>query len=188
MVSPFKTLTILIVLLAVVQASAQETQSQTLVRKSETLYKDPLVASYFSATLPGLGQVYTGRKGRGFLFFAGVVTALGSAAAFYEPADLDLTDYDRPEFGGNGDGQLSVAEVKNWEDKKFHGDAFERLSTTRKVGAITGLVTGVGIYSWNVIDAHKSAKAHNRQIAQRKIDLGFQAGPDGAGLALNLHF
>ena len=103
-------------------------------------------------------------------------------AAFYEPADLDLTDYDRPEFGGNGDGQLSVVEMQNWEDKKLHDDAFKNLSTTRKVGAITGLVTGAGLYIWNVIDAHKSAKAHNRQIAQRKMDLGLQAGPDGAGL------
>ena len=34
------------------------------------LYKDPLVAVYLSATLPGLGQFYSGEKKRGLLFLA----------------------------------------------------------------------------------------------------------------------
>ena len=184
-----------ITLLTAVEASAQEAQDLAPLRKAEEtearnieLYKDPLIATYLSATVPGLGQFYTGHKKRGFMFFVGIVGSLGAAAAFYEPAELKLADYDSPDFGGNGDGLLSTSEVENWDDGDFEDEAFERLSTRRKAGAITGLVTGVGLYIWNVIDARRSAHEHNRQLAQRRIDLGLLCGPDRAGVALNLHF
>ena len=43
--------------------------------------KDPVVAMYLSATLPGLGQIYTGDKARGMLFMASVLGAFGAAYA-----------------------------------------------------------------------------------------------------------
>ena len=152
------------------------------------LYKDPLVATYLSATVPGMGHFYVGSKKRGFLFLTTIIGAFGSAYAFYEPAQLKIADYDNTEFGGDGDGILSVTEAQNWQDKKSEGDAFDRLSTARKVGAITGVVTGVGLYIWNILDARKQANNHNRLLAQRKVNLGLLAGPDRAGLALNVHF
>ena len=61
--------------------------------------KDPVVAMYLSATLPGLGQIYTGDKARGMLFMASVLGAFGAAYASYKPANLALADYDKVAFG-----------------------------------------------------------------------------------------
>ena len=138
--------------------------------------------------MPGLGQFYSGKKKRGFLFLTSIVGAFGSAYAFYKPAELDLADYDKPEFGGNGDGLLSVVEAQNWNDREYEGEAFDRLSTTRKVGAITSVAAGIGLYIWNIIDARSPANNHNQRLAQRRVNLGLQAGPDHAGLALNINF
>ena len=167
-------------------ASPGHTQFST----SDTVepHKDPVVAMYLSAVLPGLGQIYTGDKTRGFLFMASVIGAFGAAYASYEPAQLHLADYDRIAFGGNGDGLLSTAEAKNWEDGNFQDTAFDRLSTGRKVGLVTGAVAGAGLYIWNILDARTRAHDHNRQVAQRRISVGVQAGLDRAGVALNVNF
>ncbi len=163
---------------------------QTQFRTSGTieLPKDPVVAMYLSATLPGLGQIYTGDKRRGFLFMASIIGAFGAAYASYEPAQLHLADYDSKAFGGNGDGLISAAEATNWQDRKFEETAFDRLSTGRKVGLVTGAVAGAGLYIWNILDARTRAHDHNRQLAQRRISIGLQAGPDRAGVALGMNF
>lgn len=177
------------------QAHAQEPENlgprrdvAPLSNNKIELYKDPLIATYLSATLPGFGQFYVGKKMRGFMFLAGIASAFGAASAFYEPANLELVDYDNTNYGGNGDGLLSVDEIKNWEDNKYEGDAFDNLSTERKIGTITSVAAGIGLYIWNIIDARSQAHDHNRKLAQRKIDIGLQASPDRAGLALNYHF
>jgi len=188
-------LTLLVTLSFTAMAQAQTNENLAPLKTTDTfsngkieIYKDPLIATYLSATMPGLGQFYAGKKLRGFMFLAGIATTLGAANAFYEPAKLTLVDYDNTNYGGNGDGVLNVNEIQNWEDNKFESDGFDQLSTTRKVGAITGVVTGVGLYIWNIIDARGQAHDYNRKLTQRKVDLGLQAGPDRAGLALNLHF
>lgn len=152
------------------------------------LYKDPFVATYLSATLPGLGQRYVGSDKRGFLFLAATIGAFGSAIVFYKPAELTVADYDKTDFGGDGDGILSVTEALNWQGKKFEDESFGRLSTTRKVGAVTGLVAGIGLYIWNIFDAHTLANDHNRLLVQRKVNLGLQVGPDQAALAFKVNF
>ena len=173
------TLALIIMLAPTSRAQAQEQRPE--------LYKDPLVAAYLSATLPGLGQFYTGHKKRGLLFLTSIVGAFGSAYAFYEPAELELADYDKTEFGGNADGLLSIAEAQNWEDREFEDDALDRLSTGRKVGLITSAAVGLGLYIWNVIDAPKRAHEQNRQVLQR-VGLELLTGPDRAGLALKVTF
>jgi hypothetical protein len=152
------------------------------------LYKDPVVAMYLSATLPGLGQIYTGDKKRGFLFLGSIIGAFGAAYASYEPARLHLADYDSTDFGGNGDGLLSTAEAQNWEDRKGEDTAFDRLSTGRKAGLVTGAAVGAVLYIWNVFDARARAHDHNRELAQRRISIGLQAGRDRAAVALGVNF
>lgn len=189
------TLALLLTFSLATQSQAQEAQNLAPLRNTEhvskskiELYKDPMIATYMSATMPGLGQFYVGKKMRGFMFLAGIATAIGAAAEFSNYTELHLVDYDKTNYGGNGDGLLNVTEVQNWEDNKFENDHFEDLSTGRKVGAISSVAVGVGLYIWNIIDARGQAHDHNHKLAQRKIDLGLQAGPDRAGLALNLHF
>ena len=167
-------------------APSGQTQLRTAV--TSELQKDPVIAMYLSATVPGLGQIYTGDKKRGLLFMASIIGAFGAAYASYEPAILHLADYDSTAFGGNGDGLLSTAEAQNWEDRKGEDTAFERLSTGRKAGFVTGAAVGVGLCIWNVFDARTRAHDHNRQLAQRRISIGLQAGPDRAGVALGVNF
>lgn len=191
----FTALTLFVALTVTSSAQAQTSadpaaSGQTQLKTPSTieLPKDPVVAMYLSATLPGLGQIYTGDKTRGFLFMASIIGAFGAAYASYEPAQLHLADYDNTAFGGNGDGLLSTAEAKNWDDRKFEDTAFDRLSTGRKVGFVTGAAVGAGLYIWNVLDARTRAHAHNRQLAQRRISIGLQAGRDRAGVALGVNF
>jgi len=188
-------LALFITLTFTTQTHAQQTESLAPLRDQQTftkynieIYKDPTIATYLSATMPGLGHFYVGKKMRGFMFFAGIVTAAGAAVGFSDYQELNLVDYDKSKYGGNRDGLLNVTEIQNWEDNKFENDHFDDLSTGRKIGAITSVAAGVGLYIWNIIDARGQAHDHNRKIAQRKFNLGLQAGPDRAGLALNMHF
>jgi TM2 domain-containing membrane protein YozV len=163
-------------------------QAEPQVAGDIELYKDPLVAAYLSATVPGLGQFYSGQKTRGLLFFTAILGSFGSAYAFYEPAILELSDYDGVANGGNGDGLLSTTEVQNWEERRSEEDAFERLSDGRKAGLVISAVVGAGLYIWNVVDAPQRARARNRQVAQSRVGFDLQARPDGASVALQLRF
>jgi TM2 domain-containing membrane protein YozV len=158
------------------------------VNPEHLILKDPMIAGLMSASLPGLGQIYAGERKKGFTFLFGTIGAFAGTAAFAYPANLDLIDYDRAQYGGNGDGFMSTAELQNWEDEEFQDEAFEDLSTGRKVGAITTAATGLGLYIWNIIDARSSARSYNREVMQRRFDLGMTASENQTGLALNLHF
>lgn len=150
--------------------------------------KDPLIAMYLSATLPGLGQIYAGQKTRGVLFMASVLGAFGAAYAAYKPADLALADYDKAAYGGNGDGFLSTVEAQNWEDRKFQDTAFERLSDGRKAGVITGAAVGAGLYLWNILNARHAAQDYNRRLAQPRVNVALDAGAHRLGLVVGMHF
>ena len=167
-------------------AASGQTQLKTL--STIELAKDPVAAMYFSAVVPGFGQIYTGDYKRGLLFLGSIIGAFGAAYASYEPAQLHLADYDSTAFGGNGDGLLNTAETENWEDHKFEDDAFDRLSTGRKVGLVTGAAVGAGLYIWNILDARTRAHNHNRQLAQRRISIALQAGRDRAGVEFGVSF
>jgi len=163
-------------------------QTQPKTPSTIELPKDPVAAMYFSAVVPGFGQIYTGDYTRGLLFLGSIIGAFGAAYASYEPAQLHLADYDSTAFGGNGDGLLSTTETQNWEDHKFEDAAFDSLSTGRKVGLVTGAAVGVGLYIWNILDARTRAHNHNRQLAQRRITVELQGGRDRAGVALGVNF
>ena len=130
----FAALTLFVALAVTSSAQAQtpadpaaSSQTQLKTPSALELPKDPVAAMYFSAVVPGFGQIYTGDYKRGLLFLGSIIGAFGAAYASYEPAQLHLADYDSPAFGGNGDGLLNTAETKNWEDHKFEDDAFDRV-------------------------------------------------------------
>lgn len=175
---------------AFAQAPAEPPQALDMqVQTAPTIEipKDPLVAMYLSATLPGLGQIYAGNKTRGVVFMASVIGAFATAYASYEPAILRLSDYDTALYGGNGDGLISVLETKNWQDRKFQDTAFESLSDGRKAGLITGALAGATLYIWNIIDARSQAHSHNRELGQRRVTMGLDAGPHRVGLTVGVN-
>lgn len=150
--------------------------------------KDPVVAMYLSATLPGLGQIYTGKKTRGVLFMASVLGAFGGAYAAYKPADLLLADYDAIGYGGNGDGLISTTEAQNWQERKSEDAAFKRLSDGRKAGVIAGAAVGASLYIWNILNARHEAHEYNRGLSERRVSLALDAGPHRVGLAVGMNF
>lgn len=152
------------------------------------LPKDPVVAMYLSATLPGLGQIYTGKKTRGVLFMASVLGAFGGAYAAYKPADLALADYDAVRYGGNGDGFISTLEAQNWQDRTSQDAAFKRLSDGRKAGVIAGAAVGATLYIWNVLNARHEAHDYNRALSERRVSMALDAGPHRVGLAVGMSF
>lgn len=160
------------------------------IRASATLQvpKDPVVAMYLSATLPGLGQIYTGKKTRGVLFMASVLGAFGGAYAAYKPADLTLADYDAVRYGGNGDGLVSTIEAQNWQDRKYQDAAFKRLSDSRKAGVIAGAAAGASLYIWNILNARHEAHEYNRELSERRVSLALDAGPHSVGLSVGMNF
>lgn len=168
--------------------AAPSNQTGSQAPAASEWHKDPVVAMYLSATLPGLGQIYAGDKKRGFLFMASILGAFGAAYASYEPAILTLADYDSTVYGGNADGFISTAEVRNWDDRTFEDTAFDRLSTGRKAGLVAGALVGASLYVWNIFDARARALNHNRRLDSRRVSLGLQTGRGRAGVALNVHF
>lgn len=150
--------------------------------------KDPVVAMYLSATLPGLGQIYAGKKTRGVLFMVSVLGAFGGAYAAYKPAELALADYDVVRYGGNGDGLISTAEAQNWQDRKYQDAAFKRLSDGRKAGVIAGAAVGASLYIWNILNARHEAHEYNRGLSTRRVSLALDAGPHRVGLAVGMNF
>lgn len=173
------------------QAAAEpSTERSGLVSARGTLDmpKDPVVAMYLSATLPGLGQIYTGKKTRGVLFMASVLGAFGATYAAYKPADLALADYDAVHYGGNADGLISTAEAQNWQDRKYQDAAFRRLSDGRKAGVIAGVAAGASLYLWNVLNARHEAHEYNRGLSERRVGLALDAGPHRVGLAVGMSF
>jgi TM2 domain-containing membrane protein YozV len=163
--------------------AAQVTSTESLV-----VPKDPLVAMYLSATLPGLGQIYAGRTARGILFMASVLGAFGGAYAAYKPADLALADYDAVRYGGNGDGFISTVEAQNWQDRAYQDAAFERLSDGRKAGVIAGAAVGASLYIWNVLNARHEALEYNRELSERRVHMALDARPGRVGLAVGMNF
>ena len=173
-------------LVATLFLSPRQGDAQEITRP--VLMKDPLLAGYLSATIPGLGQAYVGHRSRAALFFLGTVGSFAAAAVSYDPANLALSDYDKVDFGGNGDGLISVDEARHWEDRASEDDAFKQLSTGRKVGVVTGVVTGVGLYIWNIIDARNLARAHNDKVQSRRVDLGMRLDSKTPQLVMQVHF
>jgi hypothetical protein len=168
--------------------SAPERSGQASAPGPLQLPKDPVVAMYLSATLPGLGQIYTGHKTRGVLFMASVLGAFGAAYAAYKPADLALADYDAVRYGGNGDGLISTIEAENWQDRTYQDAAFKRLSDGRKAGVIAGAAVGASLYIWNILNARHEAHEYNRALSERRVSLALDAGPRRVGLAVGMAF
>jgi hypothetical protein len=167
------------------RSAARESQAQA--QTTIEIPKDPLVAMYLSATLPGLGQIYAGKKIRGFVFMASVIGAFATAYASYEPALLELSDYDKAAFGGNADGLISTGEAQNWQESKYQDTAFDTLSDGRKAGVITGAIAGATMYLWNIFDARAQAHDHNRALRERRITMGLNAGPRRVGLTVGVN-
>ena len=115
--------------------------------------KTARTAILLSATLPGLGQTYSGRPGRGLAFLAagiGLIAAGGfnlDRAVNYN----DLSDRFNTGFYDPHSGSFLTADQGR---VKARGHA--------QFGVLF-LASGIGVYIWNIFDAAKTVDAYNER-------------------------
>lgn len=135
--------------------------------------KDANLAAILSIGTPGLGQFYVGEWQKGLGFLGGVAGSLVAVGLASDNLSLSVADYD------DGDGIVQVSEYERWQDKPRRD--FGDLSTARKAVVVGGFGVALGLYVWNVLDAHSSAQDYNRRTYAELtgIRVGLGAGPDG---------
>jgi TM2 domain-containing membrane protein YozV len=115
--------------------------------------KDSRTAILFSAMLPGSGQTYAGKPGKGLVFFFTTIGLLSSAgfnldrAAHYD----DLADRFVTGFYDPHSSNFLTADQAH---VKAGGHA--------KLGVIF-LATGIGIHIWNIFDAAETVEQYNER-------------------------
>lgn len=148
--------------------------------------KDPNLAAILAIGTPGMGHFYVGEWRRGTAFLGGVVVSAIAAGLAGDNLQLTVEDYDTPARGGNGDGKVDVAEYRSWEKKRTRD--LSEISTARKAVMVTGLGTALGLYIWNIFDAHSEAEHYNRRLYGdlTGIRLGVCPSPHGMRGAVSL--
>ena len=115
--------------------------------------KTARTAILLSATLPGLGQTYSGRPVRGLAFLAagvGLITVAGfnldRAITYHDRSNIFNTGFDDP----YGDRLLTADQ----------GRVRSRMYTQFGVLFLAG---GIGVYIWNIFDAAKTVDQYNER-------------------------
>ena len=115
--------------------------------------KTARTAILLSATLPGLGQTYSGRPGRGLAFLAagiGLIAAggfhLDRAITYNDRSNRFNTGFDDP----YSDSFLTVDQghVKTRGHAQF---------------GVLFLASGIGVYIWNIFDAAETVNEYNKR-------------------------
>ncbi len=136
--------------------------------------KTARTATLLSATLPGLGQTYSGRPGRGLAFLVGGIGLMAAAGFNIDRAVHynDLSDRFNTGFYDPHDGNLLTA------------DQMRVRSRTHTQLGVLFLATGIGVYIWNIFDAAKTVNEYNErrfpgQAQQNVRDNSFFIRSDG---------
>ena len=120
--------------------------------------KTARTAMLLSATLPGLGQTYSGQPMRGLAFLA---AGVGLIAAGGFNLDRAITYDDRSN-------RFTAAEGKGGFDDPY-SDSFLTVnqgrvrSRTHAQFGVLFLASGIGVYLWNIFDAAKTVDQYNER-------------------------
>jgi hypothetical protein len=106
--------------------------------------RSPIVASVLSMAIPGAGQVYVGRPGRGIGFLLGTAAAFAGGTLLYLEADQRHSQY-------------SAA--------RDAATATNRYDETRQLwlGSLIAFGVGGALWLWNVLDARSGAATWNSE-------------------------
>ena len=115
--------------------------------------KTARTAILLSATLPGLGQTYSGRPVRGLAFLAAGVGLIAAGGFNLDRAVnySDLSDrFNTGFYDPHGDGFLTADQgrVKSRGHAQF---------------GVLFLASGIGVYIWNIFDAAKTVDQYNER-------------------------
>lgn len=154
---PFIWLSVLLIILFTVSSS---TNAQQKIQKDERL------GVILSLGAPGFGQIYAGKTWRGIgiafteAICAGVVTGIAAERKVIV-TDIEGDDY----------------EVRTTKIKK--------LSNGEVAAVASAAVVGVGVYIWQLFDARKCVRNHNKA---QGFDVGMtmmETGKPGVSLSMN---
>lgn len=127
----------------------------------DAIPKDPLASAFFSATIPGSGQIYNKE------YLRGAVTALGFYAGFF------LTQYMLVRWEEQNTDTFYVEEydkVGRWTGRYREVYAtraeedMEGLPTNEKIVLGASAAAMVGFWVWGVVDSYKGAKRYNTRL------------------------
>jgi TM2 domain-containing membrane protein YozV len=184
------TFTITISLFCVQILSAEEAESTSVIEPKvarysyEAMPKDPLASLFFSATFPGLGQIYNKEYTRG------IVTGIAFWASFFG-AEYLLNRWQQI--------NTDTFYVQDYFNEEIihpiyvlKPDSLQvGLPTGEKALLVTALITGVGTYIYGLIDSYRGAKRFNRKlitIAPIKPSLYYSFGTSKSAAGIRLNF
>ncbi|MFQ6043719.1 MAG: hypothetical protein ACE5PV_22935 [Candidatus Poribacteria bacterium] len=137
--------------------------------------KSPRTAAVLSALMPGMGQAYAGRPGKGALFLISELVLSAAAGLNFDRADYYDFYADRYDRFYDEYSDSFITYEQGYVEAKKHNT----------LGAMF-LLGALSVHVWNIFDAADTARAYNRRHAPR---IGFKFQPeDGTYLTLNKEF
>jgi TM2 domain-containing membrane protein YozV len=184
------TFTITISLFCVQMLSAQEAESTSVIQPSiarysyEAMPKDPLASLFFSATFPGLGQIYNKEYTRG------IVTGIAFWASFFG-AEYLLNRWQQI--------NTDTFYVQDYFNEEIIHPVYVLKPDSLQVGLPTGekvalgsaVVIGVASYLFGLYDSYRGAKRFNRKLitsAPFKPSLYYSLGTSKSEAGIRLNF
>ncbi|MBN2037984.1 MAG: hypothetical protein JW768_14680 [Chitinispirillaceae bacterium] len=160
----------LIAALAVIHTKvlfAQEAESTSVLRPDVATYnfnaipKDPLASAFFSATIPGSGQVYNKEYVRGILtgigFWGGLFTSEILLHKWVR-INTDTLYFQELDKNGNPTGLNRAVYIMRDEDEQVG------LPTGDKIALGCAVLIGAGSYVFGIIDSYRGARRFNRKL------------------------
>lgn len=135
----------------------------------DAIPKDPLASAFFSATLPGSGQIYNKE------YLRGVITGAGFYASFYlmqymlarfDDYNMDTVYFAETSKDGRYTGYYRAVYVPRAEADQKWPSAGEKYAFMGSIAACAGF------YVLGVIDSYRGAKRYNSRLvaaADRKL-------------------
>jgi len=145
------------------------------VRRIPKRYKDSGTAALLSAIVPGSGQMYAGRPGKGLLFLTSEV-ALFTVAGFC----FDRASY----YNAQSDRRPSRFHDEYSESWLTDEEGYDKAREHTTLGTVC-LLSGLGVHLWNILDAANTAKNYN---TRRSLALNIKPNPQGICLAISKRF
>ena len=117
---------------------------QPPVYSQQKIQKDERLGVILSFTAPGFGQIYAGKTWRGIGIIAAEAVCFGVAAAVSEnPKKIKVQDVEGDTY-----------EIWSRKNKKLSGGEIAAVASAA--------VAGAGIYIWQLFDARKCVRNHNK--------------------------
>lgn len=177
---------LLILILSISFVSAQKLELDTLTRK-QRLIKDPLTpskAAFYSAIVPGLGQIYTGKYWKLPLIYGGLGTS--GYFYFYQTKQMNsFRDIYKRRIAGYTDDKYANRIFQN--DQLIQGMNFHKRYRDLAV------LYFMGFYLLNILDANVGAhlmqfNVNNQLTLRPQIESNLLNTDMNYGLTLNIKF